>query len=124
MAHRTSYHRPWAVRAPKPLPSQRCPQTISYRSTLNTLSTEYSSPPCVCVFSTLPTSTLASEPAATKPTLTGKKASASPSHLNSSEPLGASAEMEGMVHVNEVAVEVQSASSPEVREGRELGLSN
>jgi hypothetical protein len=32
--------------------------------------------------------------------------------------------MEGMVHVNEVAVEVQSASSPEVREGRELGLSN
>lgn len=98
------------------------PQTISYLSTLNTLSTENASSCPLARPSTLATSTLANEPAATKPTLTGKNASASPSHLNSSEPVGASDEMLSIVHVKEEDWAVQLGSEPEVREGSELGL--
>jgi hypothetical protein len=67
------------------------------------------------------TSTSASEPAATKPTFTGKKASASPSHLNSSEPVGFSESMVSIVQMNAFRSARQSPSP--VTDGRELGLS-
>lgn len=87
--------------------------TISYRSTVKIFSIENSasSPPATKF--ALATSTFANDPAATKPTLTGKKASASPSHLNSSEPVGSSDEIEGIVHWNEDDEADQSASGVE-----------
>jgi len=67
------------------------------------------------------TSTSASEPAATKPTFTGKKASASPSHLNSNEPVGFS---ESMVSISQINAFRSARQSPSpVTDGRELGLS-
>jgi len=66
------------------------------------------------------TSTSASDPAATKPTFTGKKASASPSHLNSSEPVGFSESMVSIVQMNAFRSARQSPSP--VTEGKELGL--
>ena len=67
------------------------------------------------------TSTSASDPAATKPTCTGKKASASPSHLNSKLPEELSASTVSIVQMNAFRSARQSASP--VTDGRELGLS-
>jgi hypothetical protein len=66
------------------------------------------------------TSTSAREPAATKPTLTGKKASASPSHLNSRDPVGFSESIVSIVQTNAFRSARQSPSP--VTDGRELGL--
>jgi hypothetical protein len=66
------------------------------------------------------TSTPPNEPAATNPTLTGKNASASPSHLNSRLPDGASASTVSIVHTNALRSARQSPSP--VTEGSEFGL--
>jgi hypothetical protein len=67
-----------------------------------------------------PTSTSASEPAATNPTFTGKKASASPSHLNSRDPVGFS---ESIVSIDQIKAfrSARQSASP-VTDGSELGL--
>lgn len=69
----------------------------------------------------LATSTPASEPEAAKPMLVGKNESASPSHRNSSEPLGESASTVSIVHWKWPRSAVQWASESETT-GRAPGL--
>jgi len=66
------------------------------------------------------TSTSTSDPAAAKPTETGKKASASPSHLNSRLPDELSLSTVSIVQMKAFRSARQSASP--VTDGRELGL--
>jgi hypothetical protein len=104
--------------------------TISYLSTVKILSCEnVSSPPsikealatCNCqpepnALEAEPTSTSGIDPEATKPMLTGKKASASPSHRNSRLPVEESASMVSMVQTKALRSARQSASP--VTDGR------